>query len=193
MVLRLRITEPDGASVHAVALRCQIRIEPQRRSYSETEAELLVNLFGARSRWADTLKPMQLSTVSVLVPSFTGSTEVDVPVACSYDLEVATGSYFHALTGSDVPLLLLFSGTVFGKGSRGFWVEQVPWHAEAACALPVAVWRAAMNVHFPDSGWIRLRRDTIDELLRYKSAHAIATWDDTVGALMSGERKVGSR
>ena len=28
-------------------------------------------------------------------------------------------------------MVLLFSGTVFGKGGPGFWVEQVPWHTQA--------------------------------------------------------------
>ena len=33
--LKLRISETTGAQVHAIALRCQIRIEPQRRHYSD--------------------------------------------------------------------------------------------------------------------------------------------------------------
>ena len=53
-----------------------------------------------------------------MVPSFTGSIEVDVPVPCTYDLEIAATSYFHALDEGDIPLVLLFSGTVFTKGEQ---------------------------------------------------------------------------
>ena len=52
---------------------------------------------------------------------------------------MAAAKYLHAL-GEDgvVPLLLLFSGTVFSKGEAGFTAEPVPWHAEASFPLPVA-------------------------------------------------------
>ncbi|HEX3212521.1 MAG TPA: DUF6084 family protein, partial [Actinomycetota bacterium] len=114
--LKLRISETTGAQVHAIALRCQIRIEPQRRRYSPEEADGLLELFGEPPRWGDTLKPMQFATVSLMVPSFTGSTEIDLPVPCTYDFEVAASKYLHALGDGEVPLLLLFSGTVFTKG-----------------------------------------------------------------------------
>ena len=73
LTLCLRISETSGQSLDAIALRCQIRIEPQRRRYSDAEARRLHDLFGDTSRWADTLKPLQLTTVSVMVPGFTGS------------------------------------------------------------------------------------------------------------------------
>jgi len=133
--LKLRISETTGAQVHAIALRCQIRIEPQRRRYSAEEAEGLLELFGEPPRWGDTLKPLQFATVSLMVPGFTGSTEVDLPVPCTYDFEVAASKYLHALGDGEVPLLLLFSGTVFTKGTSGFSVSQVPWHKEAAYRL----------------------------------------------------------
>ena len=71
--MELQIGETTGQPVDAIALRCQIRIEPQRRRYSEAEAQRLHDLFGDRSRWADTLKPLQFTTVPVMVPGFTGT------------------------------------------------------------------------------------------------------------------------
>ncbi|WAL69313.1 DUF6084 family protein [Amycolatopsis cynarae] len=185
LVFRLRVTDPTCTPVHAIALRCQLRIEPQRRGYAPEEAELLTGLFGERSRWGETLKPMQFATASVLVPGFTGSCEVDLPVPCTYDLEVAAGKYFHALRGGEVPLVLLFSGTVFGKGERGLWVEQVPWHHEARHRMPVPVWRELMEQYFPGSAWVRLHRDTVDALLRFKSRNAIPTWDAAMERLLA--------
>jgi hypothetical protein len=191
LTFRLRITDAAATPIHALALRCQIRIEPQRRHYAGDECELLADLFGDPSRWGQTLKPMQLSTVPVMVPGFTGTCEVDVPVPCSYDLEVAAGKYFHALRDGVVPLTLLFSGTVFGKGAQGFWVEQVPWHAEATCRMPVTVWRELMDRYFPDSAWLRLHRDTVDALLRYQTRHAIPTWDAALEKLLAGSGEPG--
>ena len=113
LAFQLAITERSGVRVHAIALRCQIRIEPHRRRYSATEAERLHDLFGDTSRWADTVKPIQLATVTVMVPSFSEVTEVDLPVPCTYDLEVASARYLQGLDDGTIPLLMLFSGTVF--------------------------------------------------------------------------------
>jgi hypothetical protein len=185
LLFRVRVAEVSGASIHAIALRCQIRIEPQRRRYDKHESEALAYLFGAPSRWGETLKPLQFTSVSAMVPSFTGATDIEIPVPCTYDLEVAAGKYFHALEEGVVPLILLFSGTVFGKGEKGFWVDQVPWHKDAQFRMPVAVWRDLMDLYFPNDAWIRLRRDTVDALLRYKAEHAIPTWDAAMEKLLA--------
>jgi hypothetical protein len=184
LIFKLRITERSATPIHAIALRVQIRIEPQRRRYDPRESELLTYLFGDPSRWADTLKPLQFTTVSAMVPSFTGSTEIDVPVTCTYDLEVAAGKYFHALDEGIVPFVLLFSGTAFSKGEKGFWVDQVPWHLESSYRMPIEVWNQLMNLYFPNETWVRLRHDTVDALLRYKAKHAIPTWDAAMEKLL---------
>jgi Family of unknown function (DUF6084) len=183
---RLRVSETSGARIHAVALRCQLRIEPQRRRYSDAEAERLLDLFGERSRWGDTLKPLQFAELSVMLPGFQGSTEADLPVPCTYDFEVSSAKYFDALEDGEVPLLLLFSGTVFTSGPSGLMVERVPWDKEAACRMPVRVWREAMDMHFPGTAWIRVRRDTFEALNRYRTHRALPTWDDTLEALIEG-------
>ena len=46
LVFRLRITAGDQARVHALALRCQLRLEPARRGYGTEEGERLTDLFG---------------------------------------------------------------------------------------------------------------------------------------------------
>ena len=128
LTLRLRITESTGIPVHALALRCQVRIEPLRRRYDDSEAEAMRDLFGERARWGDTLKPLQLSFVNQVVPGFTGETDVELPLPCSYDFEVAAHKYLYALDDGEVPLLLLFSGTVFTAEGTGFSVAPIPWH-----------------------------------------------------------------
>jgi hypothetical protein len=185
MSLVLRISETTGQRVEAIALRCQIRIEPARRRYSAVEAERLNDLFGDTDRWADTLKPMQFCTVATMVPGFAGATEVQLPIAFTYDLEVGSARYFDSLEDGEIPLLLLFSGTVFSVIEGRIQVQQVPWSKEASYRLPVSVWRAAIDAHFPNSAWIKISRQTLADLQRFKSGHALPTWDMTLAELLS--------
>ncbi|MGW2523889.1 DUF6084 family protein [Streptomyces sp. NPDC001617] len=183
LVFRLRVTASGHTPVHALALRCQIRIEPARRGYASAEADALADLFGERSRWGSTLQPVQFAQVSLMVPGFTGETEADLVVPCTYDLDIAATRYLGALADGEVPLLMLFSGTAF-TGARGFQVEPVPWDREAAFRMPVTAWREMVEQHFPGCGWIRLPRDTMDALLAYRSRHALPSWEATVQALL---------
>ena len=181
--LDLRVDDGTGRRVHAIALRVQVRIDPRGRRYTESETGRLTDLFGEPHRWGETLNPLQLATVPIMVPPFTGSLTVPVAVPLSYDLDVASGRYFTGLDGGHVPLVLLFSGTLFYAGDTGVQVGLVSWQSEAHHSLPVAVWRDAMDAHFPDSGWVRLRRDVLDRLVAYRSAHAVS-WDDAVDRLL---------
>jgi hypothetical protein len=187
-VFRLRITASEGVRVHALALRCQIRIEPARRGYDNAEAEALTDLFGERSRWGSSLNPVQFAQVSVMVPGFTGEIETDLVVPCTYDTDIAASRYFRALTDGEVPLLMLFSGTAF-TGAGGFHVEPVPWDKEIAHRMPVKVWQEMVEQHFPGCGWIRLPRDAMDALLAYRSRRALPSWQATVETLLEEARE----
>jgi hypothetical protein len=185
MSMSLRISEVTGQKIEAIALRCQLRIEPARRRYSAAEAAKLNDLFGDTERWADTLKPVQFTNLSIMVPGFTGSTDIDVPIPLSYDMEIGSTRYFAGLEQGEVPLLLLFSGTVFGSADGKLVVQQVPWTKEARYRLPVTVWREAIDAHFPNSAWLRVSTRTLDELQRFKASRALPTWDATVNALLT--------
>ncbi|GGT16293.1 DUF6084 family protein [Streptomyces chromofuscus] len=189
LMFRLRVTASPPTRVHALALRCQIRIEPARRGYADAEAGALTDLFGERSRWGSSLHPMQFAQVQLMVPAFSGEVETELAVPCTYDMDIASTRYFHALQDGEVPLLMLFSGTAF-TGEGGFRVEPVPWDKEAAYRMPVKTWREMVEQHFPGSGWLRLPRDTMDALLAYRSRHALPSWQAAVEALMTaaGER-----
>jgi hypothetical protein len=185
LAFTLRITESTGVRVHAMALRCQIRIEPHRRRYSPDEARRLYDLFGDTSRWAETLKPVQLATVPVMVPGFSSVTEAELQVPCTYDLEVASGRYLQGLDDGTVPLLLLFSGTVFTAHGDSMRVEPIPWSSEATYRMPVAVWRDVVAEHFPGSAWLRCSTQTLDTLSAFKAEHALPTWDAALSALLA--------
>jgi hypothetical protein len=184
LVFRLQITESSGERIHAIALRSQIQVEPRQRRYSHNEEDLLIELFGAPDRWSDTLKSLLWTQVSLMVPGFEGTTTIDVPIACTYDFEVVAAKYLEALENGEVPLLFLFSGTIFARGQIGFSVEQISWEKEAKYRLPVQLWRQLMDRYFPGSAWIRLRRESFDALYRFKGHHALPTWDDAIETLL---------
>jgi hypothetical protein len=182
--LSLNITENTGVRLHAIALRCQIRIEPQRRRYTADEARRLSELFGDTRSWGETAKPLQLATLTALVPGFTWRTEVDLQVPCTYDLEVASARYLQVLEDGVIPLLLLFSGTVFVDHGHSYSVELIPWSLEVPFPMPVRIWRDVIEEHFPGSAWLRCSRETLGALAEFKSAHALSTWDDALSALL---------
>ena len=105
-------------TIHAIALRCQVRIEPQRRRYDEAEQAGLLGLFGERDRWVDTLRPFLWMQCNTTVQGFTGTTEVDLRCPAPTTSRSIGSRYLHALGAGDVPLTLLFSGTVFTQGEH---------------------------------------------------------------------------
>jgi hypothetical protein len=180
----LRIEDRSAADVRTIALRCQIRIEPQRRQYSSREADRALDLFGERSQWTGTMHPMQLASVSHLVPAFRGAIQTTVPIPCTYDMEVASTKYFATLDDGDIPLTFLFSGTVFLDVDGRFVTEPVPWHHEAQHRLPIGTWREMMDQHFPNQGWLRMRRDTLDAFRAYATHEALVDADAAVERLL---------
>jgi hypothetical protein len=184
LVLALEIADAQDAAVRVLALRCQVRIDPRGRPYTRDETARLTDLFGERPRWAETLQPLLWTHASVVVPGFRRRTEVDVPIPCSYDFEVASAKYFHALDGGEVPLRLLFSGTVFSERGHQVAAEPIPWHAEAAYRLPIAVYRETIDRHFPGSAWLRIDRQTFDALHRFRSRLALPSWEQAIRALL---------
>ena len=185
LTARLRIEEGTGEAIHAMALRCQVRIEPQRRAYSADEESGLLDMFGTRERWFDTLKPFMWMQCNTMVQGFTGVTEVDLAMPCTYDFEVTWSKYLHALREETIPVVFLFSGTVFTRGASGFGVEQIPWDCEARYAIPVAVWREMIDHYFPNTGWLRLSRDTMESLAHYRSVRGLTTYEAAVEALLA--------
>ena len=178
-----RMRESTGATVHTVALHTQVRIEAQRRHYDGDERDRLLDMFGEAAQWGESLKPFVWAHIDATVSGFTDETVVELPMACTYDFEVIGAKYLHALNDGEVPLVFLFSGTVFTKGENGFAAGLVPWHLESRFRLPVAVWREMMDAYFPGGGWLRMDRQSIDRLQAFKARRALPTWEQAIAAL----------
>jgi hypothetical protein len=190
LTARIGIVASDDEPIQAIALRCQIRIEPLRRPYTDEEAEGLVDLFGPRQRWVNTQRTFLWQHSTAMVQGFTGATEISMPLECTYDFEVAASKYLQALRDGAVPLLFLFSGTVFVQGERGFSVRQVSWECEAQHEMPVSVWNDLIRMHYPNAGWVRLGHDTVSALAAYKSARGMLDFEDAVTTLLAEATQV---
>lgn len=184
IVFRLSLRDSQERRIHAIALRCQVQIEARKRSHSPEEQARLAEIFGAPERWGETLRALHWFHADRMIQGFRGGAESDLPVTCTYDFEVAAAKYMAALESGEIPLLFLWSGTIFVKTDTGFTIEQVPWNLEATYRLPVAVWRETMDRYFPNTAWLRLQRDTFDALWKYKGRRALASWEDTVEELL---------
>jgi Family of unknown function (DUF6084) len=185
LLFKLRVENLEEEPIRSLSLNTQIRIAATQRHYDSAEQERLLELFGEPSRWKDTLRSLLWTHTVLQVPAFSGSTVADMPVSCTYDLEVVAAKYFYALEDGEVPLEFLFSGTVFYAGADGrLQVERISWEKEAEFRLPVRLWKEMMDHYFPNSAWIRLRRDAFDRLYDYKVRKGLPTWEAAVEALL---------
>ena len=185
LLFKLRVENLEEEPIRSVALNTQIRIAATQRHYDAAAQQRLLEVFGEPSRWKDTLRSLLWTHTVLQVTRFSGSTVVDMPVPCTYDLEVVAAKYFYALEDGEVPLEFLFSGTVFYAGADGrLQVERIPWEKEAEFRLPVRLWKEMMDHYFPNSAWIRLRRDAFDRLYDYKVRKGLPTWEAAVEALL---------
>jgi len=187
LAFKLRLTNADPhQTVHSVALRCQIQIEVTRRQYNNREQQRLLDLFGEPERWSQTLRSMLWTHASVVVPPFVGHTVVDLPVPCTFDLNIAAAKYFAGLEDGEVPLCLQFSGTMFYETPEGgMQVMQIPWDRESKYRLPVRIWKQMIDLHYPNSAWLCLGREIFDRFYEYKVKRGIATWDQALESLLA--------
>lgn len=187
LAFRLCISnQPADEVIHSVALRCQVMIEVTRRRYGVGEQERLFELFGEPERWGQTLRNMLWTHSSIVVPSFTGSAQINLPVPCTFDFNVAATKYFAGLEDGEVPLELLFSGTVFYESDEGaMQVTQISWNKEAKYRLQVSVWQEMMSIYYPNSAWLCLRRDIFDRLYQHKVERGHTSWEQTLESLLT--------
>ncbi len=191
IAFRLRVVNPVATQfIQSVALRSQILIEASRRHYQAEERGRLRDLFGEPERWSQTLRSFLWTHVSSTVPPFTGTVATEVSVPCTFDFNVGAAKYFHAIEEGEVPLCFQFSGTVFYSAANGgLQIDQIGWDKEARFRLPAAVWREMMDHYYPNSAWLRLRRDAFERLYAYKREHGLATWEEAIESLLPREKE----
>jgi hypothetical protein len=176
---------PADQAIHTIALNCQIQIEVTRRRYTPEEQQQMLDLFGEPDRWSQTLRSLLWTNVSAVLPGFRGSTQADLRVPCTFDFNVAATKYFAGLAAGDVPLNMLFSGTVFYADAEGLLqVAPISWDQEAKFRLPLQVWREMMQAYYPHGAWLHVRRDVFDRLYRYKMQRGIPSWEQALESIL---------
>ena len=184
---KLRVTnQPAEETIQSVILQAQIQIQAPQRSYSEAEKEKLFELFGSPEQWGQTLRGKLWGHSNTTLRTFRGTTEAILPMPCSYDLNLAATKYFHGLEDGEVPLLFLFSGTIFYAGADGrLQVQQVSWNKECAWRMPLEVWKHLMERHYPNCGFLYLERDVFERLCGYKRTGGFTSWEQAIEKLLA--------
>jgi hypothetical protein len=188
LLLDLQINERSGRSLYMIALTVQLMIEPARRVYDAETRAHLEGLFGPPERWAVTTRSLVWAQLDVVVPAFTHTTIVPVPVACNYDMEVAAAKYLHALPDGEAPLALHFNGMVYYAGDDGaLQMVLIPWSRSIDFRMPVAVWRETIERFYPGTAWVALHEDTLRALERRRVGDGMPTYDDCLRSILREE------
>ena len=193
IALHLEILTAPGQDIETVLLNCQIQIQAPRRRYSPEEQSRLRDLFGEPERWGQTLRPLLWANLTTSIPAFTESADVDLVVPCTFDLSVTVTKYFHAVENGSVPISLLFSGTVFYRTEANLLqAAPIPWNTEARFALPSGIWKQSIDLHYPNTAWLGLRRDTFERLYNFRMQRGLATFDEAIERMLESTVEVGA-
>ncbi|MBW3542951.1 MAG: hypothetical protein KY476_22035 [Planctomycetes bacterium] len=191
LVFKLKIAADERTPIESILLHSQIRIEPTRRGHEGEDAGRLFDLFGPPERWGRTMRGLLWTQADVTVPPFTGETTADLSVLCTSDLSIAAARYFDALQSGDVPLAMLFTGSVFYRDDQGaLQIGRIPWDREATYRLPLAVWKELMQTYYPHTAWLSLDKELVDRLARYKSRRGLLNLDQALECLLNDADRV---
>lgn len=179
------VRDPSGRPIHTIALSVLITVEPAKRAYSDAERERLVELFGQPERWASTTGSFRWGQADVLVPRFRGETRFEIPIACTYDHEVAAAKYLAGLEDGSAPLRLHFNGSILYEAGDGrLQLAAIPWDCSVRFEMPISAWRRMIDAHYPFRRWIGLDPRTVERLARRRAERGLPTFDATVEELL---------
>ena len=182
----VRASDDSERRVFTIAATAVISIEPSKRRYDAETRERLFELFGEPQRWASTTTNFRWAQAEALVGPFTGSTEFELVVPCTYDLELAATKYFRGLADGEAPLRFHFNGTVFYESDDGrMQIVQIPWDRSPRFRMPVEAWRRTIDAVYPYRAWIPLDSQTLDRLERRKAERGLPTFDAVLGELLA--------
>jgi hypothetical protein len=185
VIFSVRVREPSGREIYTIALSARVLVDPAGRGYDDDAREALFDLFGPAETMVGALQSLVWAQAGVLTPSFRGEVTIDVPMPCTYDLEVSSAKYFASLPGGVAPLDFHFNGTIFYSGENDrLQIVHVPWACVARFRMPVAVWRQAVAARFAETGWIRLHEETLTRLRRRQAERAAPSLDVLVSGLL---------
>jgi hypothetical protein len=176
--------------VHSLMLHCHLRVDVSERDYDAATLERLQDAFGLPDCWGHMLTTLQWTQLHRVVPAFEGSTRVEVLLPCSYDFGLAITKYFDALDQGDIPMTMVFSGTVFHGPGRE--VAPVPLGKQLKFELPLYLWQETVHHYYPNSVWLCLNKEVFDQSHTFKRLSGAPTWDQAMTRLLGLEEEVPS-
>ncbi|EHR59851.1 DUF6084 family protein [Saccharomonospora cyanea] len=180
---RLRIACQD-VRVQSLTLAVSVRVAAALRDYTAGERRRLRGVFGTPEQWSSGIGDLVWARPVLHVAGFTGHTEVDVPVPCGQDVELASVSYLSALSDGDVPLRFQFSGTLFHGQPGQLAATRLPWDSEADYQLPVACWHRLREAYFGRHRWLRVEEPVYERLHDYRVRHAYRSPQEAIESLL---------
>jgi hypothetical protein len=158
----------EGAAVHAVVLRAQIRIDAQRRA---TRTPRRPGCSTSSARRNGGARPSAPSSGPTPPPLCRGSPAAPRSTcrcpARTTSRSQAPSTCTRSPTGWSRWRSCSPARSSAGRrwtAARLFGVTQIPWHRDAAYRMPVQVWRELMAQHFPNTGWLRVDTRTLGQL-----------------------------
>lgn len=184
--LRFVLEVTSSMPVENIVLQSQLRIEPMRRAYIGNEREKLRDLFGDTERWGETLKTFLWAIVPANISAFEHKMEFALIVPCSLDFNIAATKYFHGLETGDVPMSIMFSGSVFYRDDQDrLQIAQIAWTNAIHHRLPAQHWRDMMDHYYPHHMWLPLGRETFEKLYRAKRQMGSPTLENALDRLLA--------
>lgn len=179
IALELAIT---GGPVSSAMINCQIAFEPAARTYAADERERLGELFGTGA------PPRSLvwTQTSIVAPAFETEAHVDIVVPCPFDFSEAVAKYVVGVREGVLPVVIQLSGSVFYDEAGRLRISPIPRDRETRYRIPLAVWAAAVDRHYPGCMPIALAREVVDRLHRYRRTHGFATLEEAIDKLLRG-------
>lgn len=184
--LGVRVTaQPEGTGLRGVTLHTQVQIEPAARAYTAVERERLRELFGDEIQWPGSLRSVVWTRVTTQLGAFQRTCVAEVELPCGADLELVANKYCFGIEGGEVPLRLLFSGSIL-YGDPQLQITPIGLDSELSLRLPLSLLREAIAQQHTQQMLIGLRRDVFERLYRYRRLHSLPNWEHVVERLLEG-------
>jgi hypothetical protein len=183
----LDVARLGGPALCAASLTVDIRIDVARRAYPPGARAALAEVFGLPSQWTRTMTPLAWTQITVQVPAVEDRARLPLTVGCATDAELAITRYLRAVGNEPVPLLLLFSGTLFYRpkpDAGSLLTARVPWSAECDGTLPAGLWHSLVQRYYGDAPWLRLSRQTYERLDAHRLRQVLPDTEAAVADLI---------
>ena len=76
-----------------------------------------------------------------------------------------------------------------GKVVATFREHDVLMGKEAYFRLLATTWKSLMEMYYPNLAWLGLRKDVFDRLNAYRSREGLASWKQTLDALLAMDKE----